>query len=228
LDAGPLSPENARRLLEAYGIAVAPQRLAATPEEAARAAVALGLPVALKAVGRGLVHKSDLGGVRLALDSAEAVLAAAREMSARLSAAADAKLEGFLVQRMVAGEAEVIVGTRRDPTFGPVGLAGLGGVAVEILGDVALAPAPVSRVRAGAMLSALRAAPLLHGARGRPPLDVAAVADAIVRLSWLAADLGDRLVDLEINPLIVGHAGRGAVAVDVRGRLEPARKESSA
>jgi len=125
---------------------------------------------------------------------------------------------------MVSGEAEVIVGARRDPHFGPVVLVGLGGIAVEILKDVAVAPAPLTLERARAMLDSLRAAPLLHGARGRPPLDVAAVVDAVVRLSWLAADLGGRLVDIEINPLIVRRAGEGAVAVDARGTLD-ARKE---
>jgi len=90
---------------------------------------------------------------------------------------------------------------------------------VEILKDVAVAPAPLSPLRARAMLTALRAAPLLAGARGRPPLDVDAIVDALVRLSWLAADLGPRLIDLEVNPLIARRAGGGAVAVDGRGTL---------
>jgi acyl-CoA synthetase (NDP forming) len=106
-------------------------------------------------------------------------------------------------------------------------MVGLGGIAVEILKDVALAGAPVSAERAGAMLAALRAAPLLTGVRGRPPLDVAAVADAVVRVSWLAADLGPRLVDLEVNPLIVRQQGEGAVAVDGRATLGPGKEEES-
>jgi len=187
--------------------------MAATPAEAATAAAALGFPVALKAVSPTIVHKSDAGAVRLGLRSADEVAGAAGEMADRLV------VEGFLVQPMIDGEAEVIVGARRDPHFGPVVLAGLGGIAVEILKDVALAPAPVTVERARALLDALRAAPLLHGARGRPPLDVAAVADVVVRVSWLAADLGPRLVDLEINPLIVRAAGAGAIAVDARGTL---------
>ena len=91
---------------------------------------------------------------------------------------------------------------------------------MEILKDVALAPAPLSAARARALVDSLAAAPLLHGARGRPPLDVDAIVDAVVGVSWLAADLGPRLVDLEVNPLIVRRAGEGAVAVDARGRLE--------
>ena len=98
-------------------------------------------------------------------------------------------------------------------------MVGLGGIAVEILKDVALAPAPVSAERARALIDSLRAAPLFTGARGRPRLDVDAVVEGVVRVSWLAADLGPRLVDLEVNPLIVRREGGGAVAVDGRGTL---------
>jgi acetyl-CoA synthetase (ADP-forming) len=111
------------------------------------------------------------------------------------------------------------VGARHDAHFGAVVLVGLGGLAVEILKDVALAPAPVSPQGARAMIDSLASAPLFRGARGRPPLDVDAVVDAVVRISWLAADLGGRLVDLEVNPLIVDRAGAGAVAVDARASV---------
>ena len=213
-DASAMSGE-AARLLAFYGVPFAREVIAATPEAAGEAAAKLGYPVVLKAVSRAIVHKSDVGAVELGLGSREAVEAAAREMASRLG-----PLDGFSVQETVTGEAEVIVGARRDPQFGPVVLVGLGGIAVEILKDVALAPAPVSAARARALVDSLAAAPLLHGARGRPPLDVDAVVDAVVRVSWLAADLGPRLVDLEVNPLIVRRAGGGAVAVDARGRLE--------
>lgn len=218
---GPLAEADAKRILEAYGLNFAPARTVSSTNELGAAATAVGFPVALKAVSAAIVHKTDVGAVRLDLRSVDEVLAAAHAMAERLGG----RLEGFVVQPMVRGDAEVIVGARRDPQFGPVVLAGLGGIAVEILHDVALAPAPVTPARARALLDALRAAPLFHGARGRPALDVAAVADAVVRVSWLAADLGPRLVDLEINPLIVRRAGEGAVAVDARGTLE-ARKES--
>ncbi|HKC83189.1 MAG TPA: acetate--CoA ligase family protein, partial [bacterium] len=174
----------------------------------------------LKAVSRDIAHKSDVGAVRLGLTSPAEVAAAARDMAAALfPSAAGARLEGFVVQETVTGIAEVIVGARGDPQLGPVVLVGLGGIAVEILKDVALASAPVSAERARAMLDSLVAAPLFTGARGRPPLDVDAVVEAVVRVSWLAADLGARLVDLEVNPLIVARAGAGAVAVDGRGSL---------
>jgi hypothetical protein len=150
------------------------------------------------------------------------VAAAAREMLAALRRAGlDAGLEGFSVQPMIRGEAEVIVGARRDPHFGAVVMVGLGGIAVEILNDVALAPAPVSVERARTMIGTLRGAPLLTGARRRPPLDVDAIAAAVASVSWLAVDLGPRLVDLEVNPLIVGRLGEGAFAVDGRATLHP-------
>jgi acetyl-CoA synthetase (ADP-forming) len=212
---GALSEADARRLLADYGVRFAREAGAATPAAVADAAAKLGFPVVLKAVSRAIVHKSDVGAVRLGLASREAVESAAREMASRLG-----PLDGFTVQETIAGEAEVIAGARRDPQFGPVVLVGLGGIAVEILKDVALAPAPVSAARARALIDSLAAAPLLRGARGRPPLDVDAVVDAVLRISWLAADLGPRLIDLEVNPLIVRRAGGGAIAVDARGRLE--------
>jgi succinyl-CoA synthetase beta subunit len=134
----------------------------------------------------------------------------------------DAAIEGFSVQEMVRGEAEVIVGVRRDEQFGPIVIVGLGGIAVEILNDVAVATAPVSAQRVRAMIAELRTAPLFSGARGRPPLDIAAIAHAVERISWLACDLGARLVDLEVNPLIVRANDGGAIAVDGRATLKAA------
>jgi acetyl-CoA synthetase (ADP-forming) len=226
---GALTESEVKRLLAAYGVQVAAETITApTPEAAAAAVSTLDTPVALKAVSRRIVHKSDVGAVRLALAGADAVRAAARTMLDTLRAAGlDAGLEGFSVQPMIQGDAEVIVGARRDPHFGAIVMVGLGGIAVEILKDVALARAPVSAERARAMLATLRAAPLLTGVRGRPPLDVAAVADAVVRVSWLAADLGPRLGDLEVNPLIVRQQGKGAVAVDGRATLGPGKEEES-
>jgi acetyl-CoA synthetase (ADP-forming) len=225
---GALTEGEVKRLLAAYGVAVAPEQIAATPEAAAAAATTLGFPVALKAVSRRIVHKSDVGAVRLGLASPDEVTAAAREMLVKLRAAGlDAGLEGFSLQPMIRGEAEVIVGARRDPHFGAVVMVGLGGLAVEILNDVTLAPAPLSVDRARALIASLRGAPLLSGARGRPPLDVTAVADAVVAVSWLAADLGPRLGDLEVNPLIVRRHGDGAIAVDGRATLQPKEEPRS-
>jgi acetyl-CoA synthetase (ADP-forming) len=120
---------------------------------------------------------------------------------------------------MVQGGTELIVGARHDPQFGPLALVGLGGVFVEVLRDVQMWPAPVSPPGAAAMLRRLKSWPLLAGTRGRPALDIEAVADTVARLSWLAHDLGPRLIDIEINPLIVRAAGLGAIAVDGRANL---------
>jgi acetyl-CoA synthetase (ADP-forming) len=220
LPEGTLTESEVKRLLETYGVNVAREVIVATPEATGAAAAPLGWPVVLKAVSRDIVHKSDVGAVRLGLDSPEAVVTAARDMATTLARTVPAaKLEGFSVQETIRGEAEMIVGARRDPHFGPVVMVGGGGVAVELLRDVALATAPVDRPRARAMIASLRTAPLLTGARGRPLLDVDAVVEAVVRVSWLAVDLDRRLVDVEVNPLMVGRAG--AVAVDGRGRLAP-------
>jgi acetyl-CoA synthetase (ADP-forming) len=226
LGEGPLAEAEVKRLLGAYGVKVAREAVAPSVQAAGEAAASLGFPVVLKAISRDIVHKSDVGAVRLGLGTGAAVTTAAREMAAALaSEAPTARLEGFSVQETVAGEAEIIVGARRDPQFGPVVLVGLGGIAVEILKDIAMSVAPVSAARARDMLASLAAAPLLQGARGRPALDLDAVVDAVVRVSWLAADLGARLVDLEVNPLIMRRAGQGAVAVDGRGTLTDGHTE---
>ena len=124
------------------------------------------------------------------------------------------------MQETIRGEAEVIVGIRRDEQFGPVVMVGLGGIATEILNDVAVATAPVAAARVRSMIAELRTAPLFAGARGRPRLDVEAIAEAAERMSWLAHDLGARLTDLEVNPLIVRREGGGAVAVDGRATFK--------
>ncbi|HEX5327424.1 MAG TPA: acetate--CoA ligase family protein, partial [Acetobacteraceae bacterium] len=217
LPPGPQTEAAVKRLVAAYGLRVPGECWAASPEEAARAAEAIGFPVVLKAVSYEIMHKSDVGAVRLRLNDAESVTRAARDMMTQLhDTVPNAKIDGFSVQEMVHGAAEVIVGVRRDVQFGPIIMLGLGGIAVEILRDVALAPAPVSRTDVRRMIEGLRSAPLFFGARGRPPLDVEAIADAVERISWLALDLGETLVDLEINPLIVGATGGHAIAVDAR------------
>jgi acetyltransferase len=205
-------------LLAAAGIPLHDARLARTPDDVARAAASLGGPVALKIVSAQISHKTDVGGVALALDSPEAARAAAVAMHARVTAARpDAVVEGFLVQRMAApGGVEMLLGAVRDPQFGPVVMVGVGGIHVEILDDTATRLAPIDRHEARRMLDELRLAPVLAGARGRPPVDVAAVADAIVRLGALMQAL-PRLAELELNPLIA--TAHGVMGLDARGVL---------
>ncbi|MGE0716488.1 MAG: acetate--CoA ligase family protein [Alphaproteobacteria bacterium] len=218
--AGRLTEPEAKALAARYGVTVTREWLATSADAAVAAAEAIGYPVVLKGVARALVHKSDKGVVRLGLADAAAVRAAWDDVAAILRTDPDAgAFEGCLVQEMARGEAEMIVGIRRDPQFGPVVVAGMGGVLVEVAGDIEVAPAPLSRAEATAMLRRLRFWPVLEGVRGRPALDTDALADAMVALSWLAVDLGNRLVDLEMNPVFVRAAGKGIVAVDARGEI---------
>jgi acetyl-CoA synthetase (ADP-forming) len=220
LPAGMLTESEVKRILADYGVAVPREVSVATATEAAGAAAHVGFPVVLKAVSRDIVHKSDVGAVRAGLGDGAAVTAAANAMQATLRATLpDARIDGYSVQELVRGEAEVIVGLRRDPLFGALVVVGLGGIAVEILRDVAVSTAPVARSQVARMIAGLKSAALFAGARGRPALDVDAIAGVVERLGWLAVDLGPRLVDLEVNPLIVRRAGDGVVAVDGRATL---------
>jgi acyl-CoA synthetase (NDP forming) len=187
--------------LAKYGVPVVPQQLTASAEEAAAAAEAIGAPVALKIASAQIAHKSDIGGVALGVDPA-AVSAAYDYMMARVGKAApDAQVDGVLVAPMREEALELFVGILRDPVWGCAISVGLGGVFVETLGDTALRLAPVTQAEVLEMLAELRGTALLDGARGRPPIDRAAVARAVVAITEAALALGPDLVSLEINPL---------------------------
>jgi acetyltransferase len=205
-------------LLEAYGIPCAVGHAAATPEDAAMIAARLGFPVALKVLSPDITHKTEVGGVALGLGSTSEVAGAARAMLARVRAARrQARIQGVLVQPMIGGR-ELLLGMVRDLQFGPLVMVGLGGIYVEVFKDTAARLAPVSLREALAMLDELRMAPLLRGVRGEAPVDRTAVAETICRFARLVVDVPG-LREIEINPLVAGPAG--AVAVDVRGTLEP-------
>jgi acyl-CoA synthetase (NDP forming) len=174
----------------------------------------------MKAVCRGLVHKSDIGAVKLGLNSGDAVAEAYAQISeAVMRAIPNGALDGCLVQEMRPPKAELILGIKRDPQFGPVVVCGAGGVLVELVRDTQMALAPISTAKAHAMLGRLAVWPMLEGYRGAPPLDIAAAANALSALSWLAHDNADRLAELDINPLGVGLAGEGVVALDARAAV---------
>ena len=215
LPKGYLSEPAAKGLLAGAGVRVTREARVATVEEAKAAADRIGYPVVLKGVSSKIVHKSDAGIVKLGLADATAVAAAFADVDAKLRAA-DPGAEGCVVAESVRAELELIVGVKLDPQFGPSVLVGAGGVLVELLHDVQVALAPVTPDKARQMLRRLRVWPLLEGYRGRPALDVEAVVDTIVKVSELAASLGDKLVELDINPLMVRREGEGAVAVDAR------------
>jgi len=198
--------------------AIPPPRnaVADSPDDAATKAAQIGFPIAVKVLSPAVIHKTEIGGVALHLADADAVRAAATAMAARLRAHdARAPLAGFVVQEMVDG-LEMLVGVRDDPQFGPVMAVGLGGVAVEVIEDVAIRLLPIDHDTAAEMLASLKGAPLLGAFRGRPERDVAALAQAIVELSRLAMTCRPWWTDIEINPLIVLGKGEGVRAVDVR------------
>ena len=203
-------------MLAGYGIAVTQEETASDIAAAQAAAERLGYPVALKGFGPDLIHKSDEGAVALGLDDAPALQDAWQAMQERLGA----RLKGCLVAEMAQGEQEVILRLSHDPQFGPMVLVGLGGILAEVLDDVILIPAPAAAEHIAGLMRTLRLWPVFDGARGRPKLDVKAVAKAAARLSWLAVDAGPRLKELDINPLFVRAEGGGVVAVDARAMLE--------
>lgn len=221
--AGTLDEYDSKALLAAYGIPMVVERREPTPESAIAAADAIGYPVALKVCSAAIAHKSDHGLVALNLTSAAEVRAACAELTERLRRAFPSPPPSqWLVQQMAATGVELVLGVKRDPSFGPVVMVGLGGVFVEHFQDVAFGLAPLGREQALAMLRALRAAPLLAGARGRPAVDEQALADALVRLSRLAFDLEDRVREVDVNPLVALPAGQGVIAVDALIVLDPA------
>jgi acetate---CoA ligase (ADP-forming) len=210
----------AASLLAAYGIPLPAAHLATTAGEAAALSDQMGYPVVLKVVSPDITHKSDVGGVIPGLENAAAV----RQAFERLMAAVRhhqpaARVQGVMVQEMVPAAQEVIVGWKRDSQFGPLLLVGSGGTEVELVRDVAVEIAPLTRGEAERMLAATLAGRRLAGWRGSPPADRQAVIDVLLRLSQMALDLAS-VAELEINPLRVFPAGRGAVAVDARAILE--------
>lgn len=216
LPAGGLSEPEALALLAQAGVPVVAHRVVHSPEAAADAAEALGGAVVVKVVSADIPHKSDVGGVALGLQGgAQARAAFERTRDSALAARPDAQLEGALVARMLRGGVECIAGVHRDPVFGPVLMFGLGGIHVETLRDVALRPLPITRDDALAMVRELRAFAILDGARGRAPVDLDSIADALCALADFALRAGDSLASAEINPLIArSRADGGCLAVD--------------
>ena len=211
---GKLGEFEALELLAAYGIPVAETVPAADAEEAARVAAALGFPVVLKAVVPELVHKTDAGGVRVGLTTpVEVATAAVEMMDAITRALPDAHHAGFLVQRMVTGGRETIVGMSRDPAFGPLLMFGLGGIYVEALQDVVFRVAPIQALDAHDMVRSIRGIALLDGIRGAPHVDFAALTDVLLRISQLTIDHPE-ITELDVNPLLT--FSNGVMAVDAR------------
>ena len=211
---GVLTTDAALGLCAAFGIPTAEWAVVESVGGALVAASGVGYPVALKVLSPDVSHKSDAGGVVLGVESREALRAEFAALLARVEERAPgARVEGVLVQQMLAGGREVILGGKRDPSFGPVVMFGLGGVYVEVFEDVAFRLAPLTREEAEEMVSEVRGSRLLRGVRGEPPADVEAVVEALLALSRLLVECS-KVVEVDINPLLVFE--RGVAAVDAR------------
>lgn len=209
---------DAKQLLSLYGIEVPQEALALTADEAVHHARHLGYPVALKLQSPDIAHKTEAGAVRLSLRSDEQVLKAFDELLANgRRFKADAKVRGILVQAMAQPGLELMAGVVNDPDFGPMVMTGLGGIHVEVLKDVAMAPAPLTEATAKAMLQSLRGYRLLEGVRGQIPRDIDAVVQVLVRLSHLAWDAKQYLSEFDVNPIFVHETGQGVTVVDALG-----------
>jgi acetate---CoA ligase (ADP-forming) len=203
-------------VLEGYGIPTAQSVAAATVEAAQAAAERMGYPVAIKVIAEQISHKSDVGGVQLNLRNAPALAEAFEDMMLRLKQAyPDVTPDGVLVQPMVTGGWELILGGRQDLQFGPVVLVGLGGIFAEIFEEVAVRVAPIDRETALEMIEGLRGAQLLKGARGHRPADIQAVVEALLRISQLLVDFPE-IREVDVNPLRVFSENEGCLALDAR------------
>jgi acetate---CoA ligase (ADP-forming) len=214
LTRGVLSYGATEKLLQAYGIALAPAKMAQSAQEAAQAADKLGYPCVLKVCSVDIPHKTEFGALRLGLESKESVQKAYDEMLATVKAKkSNANIEGVLVQKQIKG-VECLLGISHDEQLGPTMVLGLGGVFVEILKDVALRIPPITPAEARRALESLRGYAVFSGVRSGPPADIDAFAEMAARLSWLAYDLGNDIAEMDLNPVVVLSAGQGAFAVD--------------
>ena len=206
----------AREIMQAYGLPMPPSALASTAEEAVAAAERIGYPVVMKIASPDILHKTDIGGVKLNLNTPGDVRDAFDLLVFRATRyMPDAEIWGCLVQQQVRGGKEVILGMSRDPQFGPLLLFGLGGIYVEALKDVTFRVAPIDEREAREMMGEIRAHSLLRGVRGEPPSDLEAIVDTLLRMSQLVTDFPE-IAEMDINPLIVFEQGKGALGIDMR------------
>jgi acetyltransferase len=204
------------RVLEAYRLPTLPSDVATSAAEAGAIAAKIGFPVAMKVYSPQVVHKFDVGGVALNVgDAGEAARAYERIVASVAAAAPDAEVRGVNVQRMAPGGREVILGLTRDNVFGHVLMFGLGGTFVEVFRDVSFRTTPLDDHAVRSMITEIRSYPILAGARGRRPADLAAVEECIGRLGQLADECPD-IEELDMNPVIVGEEGKGAFVADAR------------
>ncbi len=209
-----LPQDDALRILSTYGLPVIKTETASSKTEAIEAAKRIGYPVAMKIVSPDVVHKIDVGGVKLDLNSDQDISEAYDEILKNVKARIpNARIEGVLLQEFVTGGTETIIGIHRDPKFGPLLMFGLGGIYVEAYRDVSFRLAPIRELSADNMISQIRGSKILQGFRGQPPADTKAIAECIERLSQLSIELPD-VVELDVNPLVAFQ--NGCRALDAR------------
>jgi len=208
-----LSEWNSKKLIRAYGIKTSKDELCASAAEAVRAAKAIGFPVVMKVSSPDLLHKSDVGVVKVGLGSAAEVRAAYDELLRKAAKANPlARLDGVMVCEMVTGGVDTLIGVTTDELFGPVVTVGLGGIFVEVLGDVTFRVPPFDEAEARRALEELKGFKMFAGVRGQPAVDVDALVDTVMKVQRLALDLAGEVRELDINPLVI--RPRGAVALD--------------
>ncbi len=220
----------AKQLLASYGIAVTREELAASREDALAAARRIGYPVALKVQSPDIPHKTEAGAVKLGVASAAELPAAYDEVLANARAyKPGARIDGVLVSEMAERGLEAILGAVNDPLFGPAVMFGLGGIFAEVLKDVSFRLAPLTPAEARRMIEEIKGYPVLAGARGRALADVDALAEALVRLSAAAVDLGEHFTELDLNPVFVYDRGKGIKAVDalIKPRVRSSEKSAA-
>jgi acetyltransferase len=210
-----MEPEEVDKVLAAFGVTLPASDVAHSVDDAVEIADRIGGPVVLKVISESALHKSDVGGVVLNVEGAEAVTDAFAQVTAAV-----AENDGVLIQEFVGEGHEVLIGMTEDPNFGPLIVYGLGGVYVELLKDVAFRLNPLTHVDAHEMVRQIKGAGLLDGYRNMPLGDVAAVEDTILRVSALVSAIAE-ISEMDLNPVKVLEPGNGVRAVDARIRIKP-------
>jgi acetyltransferase len=219
-----IADSRARAILKAYGFHVPKSEIAIDDEEAVKIAQKIGFPVAMKIASPDVLHKSDIGAVKINLRDEKDVRTAFTEIVNNTRQwMPDARIMGVTVQEMIPHGCDIIIGMSKDPQFGPMVMVGLGGIHVEVMKDVTFRIAPLSRDDAISMLTELRAYPILRGIRGEKPVDMDSLVNSIVMLSQFVCDFPE-IVEMDINPLRVFHGQKGAIAIDVRITIREGQK----
>ncbi|NLV74509.1 MAG: acetate--CoA ligase family protein [Chloroflexi bacterium] len=211
-----IGDSEAQAILKAYGITTPRSSVAATTEEAVKYCEEIGYPVVMKIASPDILHKSDVGGLKVGIKNADEVREWFKTIIDRAKAAMpNATIWGVQIQEMVQGAREIIIGMNNDPQFGPLIMFGLGGIYVEVLKDVTFRVAPMTRLQAQQMIQSIRSYKLLTGVRGQAAADIDAATEVVLKVSQLVTDFPE-IAELDINPLLVREQGKGAVAVDMR------------